>query len=1164
MEVDSDGREEDGSILWLIENAKFLLGPQLVTEIISRINERNEPIFIHAAREPFSPQGKAKNVASRLFRCLDHSQLLSIISTDQFSPSLAWPAIFVLALDRLIAEPNKETAPACRALTPPKQLIYWDTILRKAISRNSASPKAVHLFLKQLTPSALTQLILFALNTTDAQFLLAFNQFYQLVFSETFHIDSFRRHSLVEAIFSRFSVIDGASTVNFDEIFGNTKSKAFCYSGTALLGPPDPAALTQKPDPVRVYDFFFDLLRVNSTSKERLLTLFNKMTLSSATLTSLIKFSIERDSPEHSDDKLLNLIIKSDHSHPVLSDSPSSCLIDRCIVLIDTIIKRFKASFHEGPNSDKGVPIIAQTKFIKAKKLRARLLEASWVQWERSLDANSAKLVDFLGPPWKDTKRKEHLCHAHLAEQTRNYILEKPVTVFKSIDARLHRDHLRQIASNLAYFIGLGQSSIRDVPLVQILMSLEPLSPSGEESNLCALVFAILTSLDHIGSFDPFVPEHLPGLIIYAAQSAGIVASSFPLPAQVISGELPYHPFFKPKLNSLKAMAACAYGFDALCQGPIYSSLLRQGGESLDPPSPNTLAVAQHIPRDAKAFILFWLWLRAGPAPPEIRTQAADWLSSVAFLLNDRFRSSVATSTVLDFSSTIIVELLLTLKTHTQRVWALCSIFDVLDKLASLGCFDGAESAAPPSFIDACCQALHTMWTTLRARILQRKADMNEPIQHHISFVASLLRRVGSHLLDNPAVISLIFGLFQDLVSGICEISSDNIQAMNLNLGYCIAEANIFTETLLKHFMEVPAEADPRGLLNIVSQDVLMSHISCLLRLVEPHEQAAWLDRLLWVALLDGGTRLAAPSDELFETLMGSLPTVLQLPQSLRSPATLPWLKFHEGVIDYPVSNLLFTSESASSAFFSTLIELAVSEDFADEDDIRVGTWRLLKRLIISKDRPWELTSNVLTKYHILVELVINRGVRTSGGTGEGGTTLPVSIEIVSSCLEILQFVCSKDVAMKETILENFGPMLKNINECVVPGPANLLVGLQQDLKAGLKRLLFFVKEILEPDRKKIVQTQTGLHRAIPLFMANILSIPSENMTAEIYKILVHISNRACSYQELVFFLHKFEVHTKLMRTTTAPLNFKIDPPILGAVKAIASKIGDGSRQAPK
>jgi hypothetical protein len=1067
-----------------------------------------------------------------------------------------------LALDRLIAEPNKETAPACRALPPLKQLIYWDTILRQAIARNSAPPKAVHLFLKQLTPSALTQLILFTLNTMDPLILLAFNQFYQLIFSESFQIDSFRRHSLIEAIFSRFCVLDCFSAVNLDEIFGNAKEKTFCYSGTALLGPPDAAATSQKPDPARVYDLFFDLIRVNATSNERLLALFNKITLSSPALTNLIKFSIERDCPDHSDDSLLTLIVKSDNAHPVLSDSANSCLVDRCILIIDTIIKRFKASFHQGQNIDKGVPIVAQTKFIKAKKLRARLLEMSWSQWERAIDSAPLKLVDFLGPPWKDANRKECLCHAHLAEQTRNYILEKPVTVFKSIDARLHRDHLRRIASDLAYFIGLGQSSMRDVPLLQILMSLEPLSPTGDESNLCALVFAILTSLDHITSFDPYVPENLPGLIIYAAQAAGLVAS-FPLPVPVESGELPYHPFFKPKLNSLKAMASCAYGFDALCQGPIYSSLLRSDAESVAPCSPNTLSVAQNLPRDAKAFILFWLWLRAGPASANIRSEASQWLSNVSFLLNDHFRASTALAPVLDLSTTIIAELLLTLKTHPQRVWALCSLFDVLDKLTSLQCFT-AESPVPLSFIDACCQGFHSMWTILHARISQGKVDMNEPIQHHIGFAASLLRCVASQTLHVPEIVGLVLGLFQGLIGAICDTSSDKIHVVNVNLGYCVAEACIFTERVLRHFFDTADDTGVQTLLSIVDQDTLMSHLLCILRLVQPHEQAVWLDHLLSVALMDGGARLINSDYLFFENLLSSLPSVLQLPQSLKRPATISWLKFHEAILDFPVSNLLFASEPVSSAFFSSLIELAASEDFADEDDVRITAWRLLKRLIISKDRPWELISNVLTTFQIPIELVLNRGVRTAGGTGEYGTTLPVSIELVSSCLEILQFICSKDTTMKEVILENFGQMLKNINECVAPGPVNLLVGLQQDSKAGLKRLLFFMKESLEPNRTKIVQTQTNLHRAIPLFIANILSIPSENMTAEIYTILVHISNRACSYQELVFFLHKFQVHTKLTQTTTSPFNFKIESQILGAVKAIASKIGDGSRQVPK
>jgi hypothetical protein len=105
MEVLSDGRVEDASILWLLENAKFLLGPQLVgmwskpppkiqhshfvtfsAELISRINEDNEPIFIDAAREPYFQERRARNGAARFIRCLDHSQLLHIVSTDQFSP----------------------------------------------------------------------------------------------------------------------------------------------------------------------------------------------------------------------------------------------------------------------------------------------------------------------------------------------------------------------------------------------------------------------------------------------------------------------------------------------------------------------------------------------------------------------------------------------------------------------------------------------------------------------------------------------------------------------------------------------------------------------------------------------------------------------------------------------------------------------------------------------------------------------------------------------------------------------------------------------------------------------------------------------------------------------------------------------------------------------
>lgn len=1061
---------------------------------------------------------------------------------------MAWPSIFCLALRRLIAEKNPEAARVCLDLSPPRVILFWEVLIRHAVSIGVTPSKVLNRFLSTLAASHVSQLILFALNTNDASFLCAFNAFGRRVFSPDYEIASFRQHSLICALFARFASLPAVNDFQFDQVFG-CKMVMQCYRGVELLGPARPAGGQSKPDFSQFYAAFFDLVSSDSAaSPDRFLAAFGRVSRAKITFANLIKFTVERDSSDSSDDKLVRFLVKLDSMHPLLSDSVESnrlCIVDGALQILDTIAARFRSTFRSAASSSTSIPIPAQAKLLKARRLRQRLLDSAWLPWEQRIKSD-AMFAEYFGPPWKEDGRSQCLCHAHLAEGVRAFVISRPVDLFKTVELKLHRDHIKDIARDLAAHAGVGQISIRDVPLATLSACLEPVSPSGEESPLCSLIFAVLNALDHAGAFSPFVPESVPGLILFCTEAANLIAASPPSDT-VVFGESTFHPFFTKKLNTLKSVASCPYGFDALCCGPIRSSLLASGTTS-DPNahSPTTLWLGQRLPRDAKAFVLLWLWLRAGAAPAPLRDRSQMWFKSIAFLMNDRASPSVDPSQVLSLAAEILTELAPVVASNSQRLWSLCAVFDILDTLASLHCFKEVSVSEDVSL--ACCNGVEALWNVLLSRINEGKADQHDPAQLHLLAAVNLLSLLSESTLA-PPLVSELFRIFNDFLASILRLFSSKGNDFS-SLQRCAAQvAHLAVRFCQEDFL--------RETVAIIGYEKLSDVWILLVKIVA--------DPALRGSLVGHSARIFIPivtsavpctqislgtTQETFVRLLEAMGNAVGFEQE--------WLQLLETASESAEHFQILVTISGPTNTLSCLLALLSRDDLVDDDPVRMGSWRVLRRLLVSKQATSEVVAPIFQTLKLIESVILPHGLRAHGGIPIGGVALPVSVEIVSICFEILQAVSVKSQQLMEEILLAIPAVLHAVNNCESPGAVPLLENLLTESKS-LIRLLFFVKELLK--RKKIVQEQSRHHRAIPLLVSNLLSVSPKLMTQEVYKIVILITQDACGFQELVFFLHKFQVAEKLTASLSAPMTFQLQPNISGGVKAIAQKIGDGSRR---
>lgn len=801
--------------------------PQIV-ELESCVSDQDEDRFLQAAKHELNENHSTKSVPIRLVESLSEEQLYHYLTTPISSPyvpqsdfparksqkisfkisvsrSFVWVSLFVLVIRRLITIKSVQAAHAFKTLPPPKLLLYWDIFLRctPSYEQGLAPTKVLNRVLAELPSPTIHALILFASHTIDPTYIASYNVFCEKILSKDRKIASFRHHPLVDAIFSRLASLDRLKDSDLTYIFC-ISTNIHTYRGSALLGPADAALSNAKREARSVNDLFFDILSCNASSQEKLLRLFEKMTASDEVLTRLIKFAVERNASEQSDEKLMNLIIKLDQKQPLLDENPTqgaekACIVDRALQVVDLLIAKFRKTFHDA--GAKQIPVVAQSKFLKARSLRRKLQESSWSPLEKTLASASVnvktKLVDFLGPPWKNGDKTARACHAHIVEAAQNYVASVPPAVFKSIDTLLHRDHLLRISKSVASLNGLDQSSLLDVPLASIQAALEPLAASGDESEICATIFAILSSLDHIQLFIPYIPENIPGLLVFVAEAANLVAS-MPLHKDVLSGQKPFHPFFLGKLNALKSMASCSYGFDMLCRGPIYrmlDSALHVDFRSSS--SPNTTALRQQYPRDGKAFVLLWTWLRAGPSSEEIRAASAAWLTQLVFALNSDHCATIDPIALLNFATLCLGELVATLQKSSQRVWAMCALFDVLDLLHSSGLLKVTQ--LPAKFLESVGKSFALIWGSLHQRILQAKSDPNDPIQLHLEQFFLVLCNFGILELHSIGSVKLVFTALLEFTRTASTLSPEALEATQVDLSSSISIAISYIETLFEY-----------------------------------------------------------------------------------------------------------------------------------------------------------------------------------------------------------------------------------------------------------------------------------------------------------------------------------------------------------------------------